>query len=93
MTKKPRATATSDQAEGLASASDVKAIVAGTHGNPFAVLGVQQTGEWLGKTGILGAQESDTAGAGDRLHKLLKFDGHKRSDRLEDRFPRDSRAG
>jgi hypothetical protein len=62
----------------------------GTVEIPF---GVQQTGECLGKTGILGAQESDTAGAGDRLHKLLKFDGHKRSDRLEDRFPRDSRAG
>ena len=45
MTKKPRATATSDHADGAASAADVKAIVAGTHGNPFSVLGVQETGK------------------------------------------------
>ncbi len=45
MTKKPRATATSDQSDGSASAADVKAIAAGTHGNPFSVLGVQEAGK------------------------------------------------
>ena len=32
------------ETDGLAKASDVAAIVAGTHGDPFAVLGVQQVG-------------------------------------------------
>jgi 1,4-alpha-glucan branching enzyme len=40
--KKPRATGETD---GQARASDVSAIVAGTHGDPFAVLGVQQAGK------------------------------------------------
>lgn len=45
MTKKPRAIATSDHADGAASASDVKAVAAGTHGNPFSVLGIQEAGK------------------------------------------------
>lgn len=45
MTKKPRETATSDNADWAASTADVKAIVAGTHGNPFSVLGVQEAGK------------------------------------------------
>ena len=39
--KKPRAAATNGQSE-QAAAGDVEAIVAGAHGNPFAVLGVQE---------------------------------------------------
>ena len=45
MTKKPRATATIGGTDGLASAGDVSAIVSGTHGDPFAVLGVQAAGK------------------------------------------------
>ncbi|RUU08219.1 1,4-alpha-glucan branching protein GlgB, partial [Mesorhizobium sp. M7A.T.Ca.TU.009.01.3.2] len=43
--KKPRATAATSGPDGLAAASDVAAIVAGTHGDPFAVLGVQEAGK------------------------------------------------
>ena len=43
--KKPRATAATDGTDGRASAGDVSAIVAGTHGDPFAVLGIQQVGK------------------------------------------------
>jgi 1,4-alpha-glucan branching enzyme len=39
---KPRAKAASKELPGTASASDIAAIVAGTHGNPFAVLGTQE---------------------------------------------------
>ncbi len=45
MTKGPRATAAKSLPEGMASAGDVAAVVAGTHGDPFAVLGVQKAGE------------------------------------------------
>ena len=41
--KKPRAVATKARPF-EAAASDVEAIVAGVHGNPFAVLGVQEAG-------------------------------------------------
>ena len=44
MAKKSRATA-DNACEGLAAAGDIEAIVAGTHGDPFAVLGVQQAGK------------------------------------------------
>ncbi|TIM67102.1 MAG: 1,4-alpha-glucan branching enzyme, partial [Mesorhizobium sp.] len=40
--RKPRATAATSGPDGLASAGDVAAIVAGTHGDPFAVLGVHE---------------------------------------------------
>ncbi|TJX05468.1 MAG: 1,4-alpha-glucan branching protein GlgB, partial [Mesorhizobium sp.] len=40
--RKPRATAATSGPDGLASAGDVVAIVAGTHGDPFAVLGVHE---------------------------------------------------
>lgn len=43
--RKPRATATTSGSDGLAPASDVAAIVAGTHGDPFAVLGVHEVGK------------------------------------------------
>ncbi|UVK38196.1 1,4-alpha-glucan branching protein GlgB [Mesorhizobium sp. AR10] len=43
--RKPRATATTSGPDGLAPASDVAAIVAGTHGDPFAVLGVHEAGK------------------------------------------------
>jgi len=45
--RKPRATAATSGPDGLASAGDVAAIVAGTHGDPFAVLGVQEAGKGL----------------------------------------------
>jgi 1,4-alpha-glucan branching enzyme len=45
--KKPRATAATSGPDGLAAASDVAAIVAGTHGNPFAVLGIHEIGKSL----------------------------------------------
>ncbi|RVC60204.1 hypothetical protein EN766_39095, partial [Mesorhizobium sp. M2A.F.Ca.ET.046.02.1.1] len=40
--RKPRATAATSGPDGLAPAGDVAAIVPGTHGDPFAVLGVQE---------------------------------------------------
>ncbi|RUW35808.1 MULTISPECIES: 1,4-alpha-glucan branching protein GlgB [unclassified Mesorhizobium] len=40
--RKPRATAATSGPDGLAQAGDVAAIVAGTHGDPFAVLGVHE---------------------------------------------------
>ncbi|RWC35120.1 MAG: 1,4-alpha-glucan branching protein GlgB [Mesorhizobium sp.] len=40
--RKPRATAATSGPDGLASAGDVAAIVAGTHSDPFAVLGVHE---------------------------------------------------
>ncbi|RWO12839.1 MAG: 1,4-alpha-glucan branching protein GlgB [Mesorhizobium sp.] len=40
--RKPRATAATSGPDELASAGDVAAIVAGTHGDPFAVLGVHE---------------------------------------------------
>ncbi len=40
-----RATAATSEPDGLAKASDVAAIVAGTHGDPFAILGVQKAGK------------------------------------------------
>ncbi|BCH18224.1 1,4-alpha-glucan branching protein GlgB [Mesorhizobium sp. L-2-11] len=40
--RKPRATAATSGPDGLASAGDVAAIVAGTHGDPFAILGVHE---------------------------------------------------
>ncbi|RJT30880.1 1,4-alpha-glucan branching protein GlgB [Mesorhizobium waimense] len=43
--RKPRATAATSGPNGLAPASDVAAIVAGTHGDPFAVLGVHEAGK------------------------------------------------
>ena len=43
--RKPRATAATSGPDGLAPASDVAAIVAGTHGDPFAVLGVHEVGK------------------------------------------------
>jgi 1,4-alpha-glucan branching enzyme len=43
--RKPSATAATSGPGGLAPASDVEAIVAGTHGDPFAVLGVQEAGK------------------------------------------------
>ena len=45
--KKSPATVARGEPDGSAAASDVKAVVAGTHGNPFAVLGVQQVGKSL----------------------------------------------
>ena len=45
--RKPRATAAPAEPSERAAASDVAAIVAGTHGDPFAVLGVQQAGTGL----------------------------------------------
>ncbi|RVC13496.1 alpha-amylase family glycosyl hydrolase, partial [Mesorhizobium sp. M7A.F.Ca.CA.002.15.2.1] len=45
--KKPRATAATSGPDGLAPAGDVAAIVAGTHGDPFAVLGVHEVGKSL----------------------------------------------
>ena len=43
--KKPRVTAATSGPDGLAPAGDVAAIVAGTHGDPFAVLGVHEAGK------------------------------------------------
>ncbi|RWX61397.1 1,4-alpha-glucan branching protein GlgB [Mesorhizobium sp. M4B.F.Ca.ET.089.01.1.1] len=43
--RKPRATAATSGPDGLAPAGDVAAIVAGTHGDPFAVLGVHEAGK------------------------------------------------
>ncbi|RWD52534.1 MAG: 1,4-alpha-glucan branching protein GlgB [Mesorhizobium sp.] len=40
--RKPRATAATSGPDGLASAGDVAAIVAGSHSDPFAVLGVHE---------------------------------------------------
>ncbi|TIR30155.1 MAG: 1,4-alpha-glucan branching protein GlgB [Mesorhizobium sp.] len=40
--RKPRATAATSGPDGLVSAGDVAAIVAGTHSDPFAVLGVHE---------------------------------------------------
>ncbi|MER8637800.1 1,4-alpha-glucan branching protein GlgB [Mesorhizobium sp. M1365] len=42
---KPRATVATNGPDGLAPAGDVAAIVAGTHGDPFAVLGVHEAGK------------------------------------------------
>ncbi|MER9617967.1 MULTISPECIES: 1,4-alpha-glucan branching protein GlgB [unclassified Mesorhizobium] len=42
---KPRATVATSGPDGLAPADDVAAIVAGTHGDPFAVLGVHEAGK------------------------------------------------
>src|SRR5690606_16199224 len=43
---KPRTTeGRKRQATGFAKASDIEAIVAGTHGDPFAVLGIQAGGK------------------------------------------------
>lgn len=42
--KKTRTTGEPNITAGQASAADVEAIVAGTHGNPFAVLGLQEIG-------------------------------------------------
>ncbi|HEY4193353.1 MAG TPA: 1,4-alpha-glucan branching enzyme, partial [Mesorhizobium sp.] len=55
--RKPRATAASAEPEERAAASDVAAIVAGTHGDPFAVLGVQQAGgAFVARCFVPGAQ-------------------------------------
>lgn len=43
--RKPRVTAVTSGPDGLAPAGDVAAIVAGTHGDPFAVLGVHEAGK------------------------------------------------
>src|SRR5439155_6160453 len=43
--RKPRATAATSGPDELAPAGDVAAIVAGTHGDPFAVLGVHEAGK------------------------------------------------
>ncbi|OWK22379.1 hypothetical protein AJ88_08855 [Mesorhizobium amorphae CCBAU 01583] len=43
--RKPRATAATSGPDGPAPAGDVAAIVAGTHGDPFAVLGVHEAGK------------------------------------------------
>ncbi|RUV44655.1 MAG: 1,4-alpha-glucan branching protein GlgB [Mesorhizobium sp.] len=43
--RKPRATAATSGPDGLAPAGDVAAIVAGTHGDPFAILGVHAAGK------------------------------------------------
>jgi 1,4-alpha-glucan branching enzyme len=45
--KKTRAASAPKLSAEQAAASDVKAIVAGTHGNPFAVLGLQEIGKKL----------------------------------------------
>ena len=58
MTKKPRAAAAIGGTDGLASAGAISAIVAGTHGDPFAVLGVQQAGKgFVARSFIPHAQE------------------------------------
>ncbi len=61
MTKGPRATAAKSLPEGMASAGDVAAVVAGTHGDPFAVLGVQKAGEGLVARCFVPHAESVTA--------------------------------
>src|SRR5215204_2236248 len=45
--KKTRAASAPKLSAEQAAASDVKAIIAGTHGNPFAVLGLQEIGKKL----------------------------------------------
>ena len=45
--RKPRAKAATDVLRGLAADSDVEAIVAGAHGDPFSVLGVHAAGSVL----------------------------------------------
>ena len=58
MKKKPRAAAAIGGTDGLASAGAISAIVAGTHGDPFAVLGVQQAGKgFVARSFIPHAQE------------------------------------
>ncbi|MDR7031683.1 1,4-alpha-glucan branching protein GlgB [Mesorhizobium sp. BE184] len=45
--RKPRATAAISGPDEQAAAGDVEAVVAGTHGDPFGVLGIQQAGKSL----------------------------------------------
>lgn len=55
--RKPRATAATSGPDEQAAAGDVAAIVAGTHGNPFGILGVQQAGkEWVARCFVPHAQ-------------------------------------
>ena len=47
-----------DRAESLVSGGDIETIVAGSHGDPFAVLGVQQVGKaWSARCFVPGAEE------------------------------------
>jgi 1,4-alpha-glucan branching enzyme len=79
LTKRPRATGETD---GLARVSDVSAVVAGTHGDPFAVLGVQQAGKGFVARSFIPHAEEVTAftlagkgagkGAGKPVGKLAR---------------------
>ena len=61
----------------MAAASDVAAIVAGTHGNPFAVLGVQQAGKSLFACCFLPGADEVTAYtlAGKKAGEMVRRDG------------------
>jgi 1,4-alpha-glucan branching enzyme len=61
LTKKPRATGATGGTDGLAAASDISAIVAGTHGDPFAVLGIQKAGKGFVARCFIPHAESVTA--------------------------------
>ena len=50
------------------SAAEIEAIVAGRHGNPFAVLGLHQAGkQWVARAFVPGAEELAVSGPGGRL--------------------------
>ena len=74
--RKPRATAAPAEPSEQAAASDVAAIVAGTHGDPFAVLGVQQAGKGLVARCFVPGAETVTACtlAGKEVGELARTD-------------------
>lgn len=76
MTKAARAAAAKSRPAGPASAGDVAAIVAGTHGDPFAVLGVQRAAGGLVARCFIPGAETVTAHtlAGREVGRLERRD-------------------
>ena len=75
--KKTRAAAAPKLPIEQAAASDVKAIISGVHGNPFAVLGLQEIGKKLVARCFIPHAESVTAFtlAGKQTGELTRRDG------------------
>ena len=81
--KKPSANATTRELPGIAQAGDVEAVVAGTHGNPFAVLGIHEAGNaWVARCFVPHAENitaytlaGKAAGDLDRRHEAGFFEG------------------
>ena len=70
-------TATTGETDGLASAGAISAIVSGTHGDPFAVLGIQKAGKGFVARCFIPHAEEVTAHtlAGEEVGTLEKRDG------------------